>query len=92
MLPTYIHLLASAIFPIYIVSHASLNRQPCASKPAKKRTRDAEKSEDEGEAEADHKIESLTPTDAIIFPLLAGGTLASLYFILKWLQDPAWVS
>jgi minor histocompatibility antigen H13 len=27
-----------------------------------------------------------------MFPVLAGGTLASLYFILKWLQDPAWLN
>ena len=34
-------------------------------------------------------MEGLSPTDALMFPLMAGITLASLYFLIKWLQDPA---
>jgi minor histocompatibility antigen H13 len=34
-------------------------------------------------------MEGLSPTDAIVMPLLAGTTLAGLYFLIKWLQDPA---
>ena len=33
-------------------------------------------------------MEGLSPTDAIIFPLLAGSTLTGLYFLIKWLNDP----
>lgn len=34
-------------------------------------------------------MEGLSPSDAIMFPLFAGCTLAGLYFLLKWLEDPA---
>ena len=33
-------------------------------------------------------MEGLSPSDAIMFPVLAGATLAGLYFIIKWLEDP----
>ncbi|KIX94302.1 uncharacterized protein Z520_10012 [Fonsecaea multimorphosa CBS 102226] len=91
LLPTYMHLLVSAIFPIYTAAHASLSRPPsAASKKSKKPAKDeAEESDDE---DAHTRIESLTPSDAILFPILAGITLASLYFILKWLRDPAWLN
>jgi minor histocompatibility antigen H13 len=96
LLPTYIHLILSAIFPIIIASHASLSRPSSAAKPIKKKSRStadkASDSESEDEEEPVPKIESLTPSDAILFPLLAGVTLASLYFILKWLKDPAWLN
>ena len=88
LLPTYAHLIISALFPIYIAAHASLTRPNSAAKPAKK----ARTTADDHEVETVRKVESLTPTDAILFPLLAGCTLASLYFLLKWLQDPAWLN
>ena len=34
-------------------------------------------------------MEGLSPTDAIVMPVLAGTTLAGLYFLIKWLQNPA---
>ncbi|EXJ80166.1 hypothetical protein A1O1_08308 [Capronia coronata CBS 617.96] len=89
LLPTYLHLLISAIFPIYTAAHASLSRPPSAARrKGKKRSSD----DDEADENESQQIESLTPSDALLFPLLAGGTLASLYFILKWLQDPAWLN
>ncbi|KAL2428892.1 hypothetical protein ABEF95_005242 [Exophiala dermatitidis] len=91
LFPTYLHLLISAIFPIYTAAHASLSRPPSAA--ARRKTKRATSDgEDEDEEEESPQIESLTPSDALVFPLLAGGTLASLYFILKWLQDPAWLN
>jgi minor histocompatibility antigen H13 len=84
LLPTYCHLLVSAIFPIYAGAHASLSRPPSAAVPKRK---DA-KVEDEDDEVVVQKMEGLSPSDAIIFPLLAGTTLASLYFLLKWLKDP----
>ncbi|KIV90720.1 hypothetical protein PV10_05346 [Exophiala mesophila] len=92
LFPTYLHLLVSAIFPIYTAAHASLTRPPCAApeKGERKRVRDDVGDDDE---ELDSRtIETLTPSDALLFPLLAGATLALLYFILKWLQDPAWLN
>ena len=89
LFPTYCHLIVSAIFPIYTAAHASLTRPSSAAALRKKKGNETD--EDEGE-EASQKIESLSPTDALMFPMLAGCTLASLYFILKWLQDPAWLN
>lgn len=89
LLPTYFHLLLSAIFPIYTAAHASLARPPSADPP---------ESGDDNAAvgklndEVVQKLESLSPSDAITFPLLAGITLSGLYFLLKWLQDPAFLN
>ena len=92
LLPTYIHLLASAIFPIFIAAHASLTRPSSAAKKTKKSKKDSEESEQSEEDDPVQKIENLSPTDALLFPVLAGCTLATLYFVLKWLQDPAWLN
>ncbi|KEF61965.1 uncharacterized protein A1O9_03537 [Exophiala aquamarina CBS 119918] len=92
LLPTYLHLLVSAVFPIYTAAHASLSRPSSASAKKGKKKGGGDDEPDDAEDEAYQKIESLTPSDAILFPLLAGATLASLYFILKWLQDPAWLN
>lgn len=90
MLPTYIHLILSALFPIYAGAHASLSRPTSAAKPPKrKRNADTEDSDDEDEEEEERVMEGLSPSDAILMPLLAGGALASLYFLLKWMKDPA---
>jgi minor histocompatibility antigen H13 len=92
MLPTYAHLIVSALFPIYAGAHASLTRPTSAAKPAKKKRTSAEQAEDESsddEEEEEHKMEGLAPTDAIMMPLFAGITLAGLYFLIRWLEDPA---
>ena len=89
-LSTYLHLLASALFPIYIGAHASLSIPSSAAPPVKRKhgAHEEEFADDEPEAVA-QKIEGLTPKDAIMFPLLAGFTLSSLYLIIKWLEDPS---
>lgn len=99
MLPTYLHLIASALFPIYTGAHASLSRPSTAAKPTKrKRTRkpshrkgsdteDEDESSDE-EEEEQHSMEGLSPKDAILMPLFAGIALSGLYFLLKWMNDP----
>ncbi|KAF2798917.1 intramembrane protease 2 [Melanomma pulvis-pyrius CBS 109.77] len=92
MIPTYIHLLVSALFPIYTGAHASLSRPSSAAKRTKRRKVDEgddDGSDDEEDEEETHKMEGLSPTDAIMMPLLAGTTLAGLYFLIKWLKDPA---
>ncbi|KAF2712752.1 intramembrane protease 2 [Pleomassaria siparia CBS 279.74] len=100
MIPTYIHLLASALFPIYVGAHASLSRPASAAKPTKKKKRritkggvltdvdDDDEEEEDDDDEETHKMEGLSPTDAIMMPLLAGITLAGLYFLIKWMENP----
>jgi minor histocompatibility antigen H13 len=88
LLPTYFHLLASVIFPIYTGAHASLSRPSSAALPEGKKATKTEGDDDDDEAVV-QKMEGLSPSDALSFPLLAGATLASLYFLLKWLNDPA---
>ena len=87
MLPTYIHLIAAALFPIYTGAHASLSRPSSAAKPAKKQ-RKSDDNDSEDDEEEQRIMEGLSPTDAILMPLFAGAALASLYFLLKWLEDP----
>lgn len=96
MLPTYLHLIASALFPIYAGAHASLSRPSSAAKPAKrKRTADNGPIDDDDDGGDDddepdqHIMEGLSPRDALLMPLFAGTALASLYFLLKWMKDPA---
>ena len=90
LIPTYTHLLLSALFPIFTGAHASLSRPSSAAKPEKRKKRFTPEDDDDDEDDADgsQQMEGLSPSDAIIFPVLAGCTLAGLYFIIKWLQDP----
>ena len=85
LLPMNLHLILSALFPIYTGAHASLSRPSSAAKPSKRKT---PKDDDEPE-KYEQKMEGMSPSDAILLPLLAGATLAGLYFIIKWLEDPA---
>ncbi|KAF2131114.1 hypothetical protein P153DRAFT_313465 [Dothidotthia symphoricarpi CBS 119687] len=93
MLPTYLHLIVSALFPIYAGAHASLSRPSSAAKPTKKkRTTDgltAHDDDDDDDEPEQHVMEGLSPKDALLMPLFAGTALASLYFLLKWMKDPA---
>jgi len=96
MLPTYIHLILSALFPIYTGAHASLTRPSTAAKPVSKKKKkknttsedDDEDSDDEEDEDEERVMEGLSPTDAILMPLFAGAALASLYFLLQWMKDP----
>lgn len=92
LIPTYIHVLFSALFAIYTGAHASLSIPSTAEKPVKptKHPENAEDDEDDMEEEEyQQQMEGLSPVDAIMFPVLAGCTLAVLYFLIKWLEDPA---
>jgi minor histocompatibility antigen H13 len=102
MLPMYLHLIVSALFPIYTGAHASLSRPSSAAKPPKKKRAsgeataaghghvdDEDDDEEEDEEEDERIMEGLSPTDALLMPLFAGCALASLYFLLKWMKDPA---
>jgi minor histocompatibility antigen H13 len=90
-LPTYAHLVVSALIPIYTGAHASISRPSSAAKPKKKSKVESD-SEDEEEDEGKDtgsKMEGLEPSDALMFPLMAGLTLGGLYLIIKWLKDPS---
>jgi minor histocompatibility antigen H13 len=86
LIQMYIHLILSALFPIYIGAHASLRRPPSAAEPKKSKAGDDESDDDEINVES--TVEGLSPSDAILFPILAGLTLTGLYFLIKWIQDP----
>ena len=90
MLPTYLHLIVSAIFPIYTASHASLARPRSAAPP------DPSEGEDESYGKIDDevidKLEGLRPRDAILLPILAGCTLCGLYFLLKYMKDAVFLN
>lgn len=89
LLPTYGHLLLSALFPIFTGSYASLSRPSSAAKQERKTRPGQEEDGPDEEDEQPIKMEGLSPSDAIMFPLLAGATLTGLYFLIKWLEDPA---
>lgn len=89
MIPTYLHLLVSALFPIYAGAHASLSRPSSAAKPKKRSSKKARTHDDlDDEEEDEHKMEGMSASDAIVMPVFAGCTLAGLYYLIKWLQDP----
>ena len=82
LIPMYIHLILSAIFPIYTGAHASLSRPASAAKPAR-RTKESIDSEDENEDEEKiQKMEGLSKKDAIVLPITAGLVLAGLYYLI----------
>ena len=88
LLPMYLHLLLAALFPIYTGAHASLSRPSSAAKPPERKKRDDEFEDDESE-QGEQKMEGLSPGDAILLPLFGGASLTGLYFLIKWLEDPA---
>lgn len=81
----FIHLLLAAVFPMFIAAHSSLRQPPSAARSLK--------DEEEGERDDDDEInirapiEGLTPSDAIMYPVMAGTVLTSLYFFIKWMGD-----
>jgi minor histocompatibility antigen H13 len=87
-LPTYLHIILAAIFPIVTAAHASLSRPASAAKP-RKDGKQQDGSDDDEEEDEYQRMEGLAPSDALLFPLYAGLALTSLYYLIKWLQDPA---
>ena len=88
LLPTYLFLIASAVIPIYAGAHASLSRPSSASKarPRGKRKNGQRRSQTDSSSQ---RMEGLTPSDAILYPLMTGSVLTFLYHLMKWLKDPA---
>ncbi|KAK3330631.1 signal peptide peptidase-domain-containing protein [Apodospora peruviana] len=71
----------SALSIIWLGAHASLRRPPSAApaklKKGKKKPKD------------DQFTEGFTASDAIMLPIMAGAVLMGLYYLIKWLQNPA---
>ncbi|KAF1808811.1 hypothetical protein P152DRAFT_443244 [Eremomyces bilateralis CBS 781.70] len=82
----YLHLIISALLPIYAASHASLSRPSSAQLPEKGKQTKGDEVDDEEEEEdlKVHVMEGLHPSDAVMFPILAGITLTFLYVLIKW--------
>jgi minor histocompatibility antigen H13 len=83
LIPTYLHIILAALFPIYTAAHGSLSRPSSAAKPPKKKSK-KEWDDDEDDEDDKPRMEGLSPSDAILFPLSAGIALTSLYFLIKW--------
>lgn len=88
VIPTYLHLIISAILPIYAGAHASLSRPSSAAKAPKREKYGEDSDDDDDMGETRQKMEGLAPGDAVVFPVIAGCTLAGLYVIIKWLEAP----
>ena len=84
-LVVYPHVLISALLPIYAGAHASLSRPSSAAKAPVK---DGDDHHD-GPEEPKRRAAGLEPMDALFLPLMSGLTLTGLYFLIKWLDDPA---
>ncbi|RYO76895.1 hypothetical protein DL764_010267 [Monosporascus ibericus] len=69
---------------IYIGSHAALRRPPSA-RPKRDKGKAKGKQKDE---EDDQFVQGLMPSDAILFPIMAGVVLVGLYYLITWLDDP----
>jgi minor histocompatibility antigen H13 len=83
-----IHMILSALFAIYISSHASLRRPPSAAAPLESNKSEEDDDLEFVEVEVETAIEGLSPSDAILMPVGASLGLGGFYFLIKWLRDP----
>lgn len=81
-----IKMVLSAILIIYVGAHASLRRPPSAAPPTKLKRKGGKLVVDD---EKEHFAQGFQATDAILFPFIAAAVLIGLYYLIKWLQDPA---
>ncbi|KAJ8104842.1 hypothetical protein ONZ43_g7665 [Nemania bipapillata] len=85
MLALETRIVFTALACIYIGSHGALRRPPSAKLPKKKGKNEED---EESEERDDQYVQGLLPSDAIMFPILAGTVLIGLYYLIKWLEDP----
>ncbi|KAK0737466.1 signal peptide peptidase-domain-containing protein [Apiosordaria backusii] len=78
--PEYLSVVLSALTIIWLGAHGSLRRPPSAA-PVKVK-------EGKKQPKEDKFAEGLAASDALMFPILAGILLISLYYLIEWLQDP----
>ncbi|KAK2600761.1 hypothetical protein N8I77_010270 [Diaporthe amygdali] len=79
-------MVVSAILIIYVGAHASLRRPPSAAPPTKLKRKGGKLVVDD---EKEHFAQGFQASDAIVFPFIAAAVLIGLYYLIKWLQDPA---
>ncbi|KAJ4298778.1 hypothetical protein N0V88_003811 [Collariella sp. IMI 366227] len=79
--PQYLLIVVSASTIIWLGAHGSLRRPPSAAPPKLKKGQKKRKEE--------QFVEGLVASDVIMFPLMLGGVLIGLYYLIQWLQDPA---
>ncbi|KAI3326928.1 signal peptide peptidase-domain-containing protein [Xylariaceae sp. AK1471] len=79
-----IRIVFSALAIIYIACYGALRRPPSAKPP--KIGKNGNKNE--AEERDDQYVQGMLPSDAILFPILAGTVLIGLYYLIKWLEDP----
>lgn len=79
-----VRLVLSAMGIIFMGAHGALRRPPSAAPP--KPNGDGKNPKDD---KSDQFTDGLRPSDAIMFPLMAGIMLMGLYYLIQWLQDPA---
>ncbi|RPB26174.1 hypothetical protein L211DRAFT_804901, partial [Terfezia boudieri ATCC MYA-4762] len=101
LVQTYTHLLLTALLPIVTGAHASLGRpnnvRPPSKKPKDNLTTpspqgDHDDEDDDDDEEGPKTVETLTPRDAMLFPVTAGIMLGGLYLIINYLDDPTILS
>ncbi|KAI1379080.1 signal peptide peptidase-domain-containing protein [Hypoxylon crocopeplum] len=79
-----VRIIFTSLMLIYIGSHAALRRPPSAN-PPKRGKKGGSREQPEQD---DQYVQGLLPTDAILFPIMAGTVLVGLYYLIKWLEDP----
>lgn len=77
----------TAMACIYLGSYAALRRPPSAN-PPKRSKKGKRREQQDYHDEDDQMVHGLLPSDAIMFPILAGIVLVGLYYLIKWLEDP----
>lgn len=91
LLLMYMHIIFAALFSIFTGSHASLRCPPSAKAPEKTKKHKIGEDDDELD-DITPDIQGLQPSDAILFPVMAGIILGGLYLLIKWLDDPKLLS
>ena len=81
-IPMHLHVVLSALFPIYAGANASLTRPSSAAKPKKASIGDSD------EDDFEYRMEGTSVTEALLYPVFAGAVLTTFYFIIKFLEDP----
>ncbi|KAI0878049.1 signal peptide peptidase-domain-containing protein [Hypoxylon argillaceum] len=78
----------TALACIYIGCHGALRRPPSAKLPKRTNNEGRNQEGEEADERDDQYVQGLLPSDAIMFPTLAGTVLIGLYYLIKWLEDP----
>ncbi len=87
-----LQLVLTAIFTVYIGAHASLER-PTSAAPLEVASACPDSADPKQEEPKDlpaHRT-GFMATDAILMPLISGVLLVGMYYLIKWLDQYAWI-